>query len=110
VAALTLADLSAAEQQWILQLTPTAWRQRLSNLRRHIRGTDPEFPVTNAGEPPRSLGAKRPQLLAALRRHPASRLMTVDPDGHILIICAAGAHTSQGVGNGEKTDVRRLEE
>jgi DNA-directed RNA polymerase specialized sigma24 family protein len=110
VAALLLADLSASEQQWILQLTPTAWRQRLSSLRRHIRDARPECPVTNAGEPPRSLGTKRPQLLAALRRHPASRLMTVDPDGHILIISAAGAHTSQGVGNGEKTDVRRLEE
>lgn len=109
VAALLVADLSAAEQQWILQLTPTAWRQRLCSLRRHLRRADPEG-VTDACEPPRSLGARRPQLLAALRRHPASRLMTVDPDGHILIISAAGAHTSWGVGNGEKTDLRRLED
>src|SRR5215207_6017874 len=85
VATLASADWCAAEIRWLLQLSDTALRQRLTALRRALSAhTEP--PTLPAAEPPRSFGAQRAQLLAHLRRRGGRAVATHDPDGHVLFL------------------------
>jgi DNA-directed RNA polymerase specialized sigma24 family protein len=86
VATMASADLSAAEIRWLLGLSDTALRQRLSALRRAVRA-EVEPPTLPAVEPPLSFGAHRAQLLAALRLQRGPALATHDPDGHAIFLC-----------------------
>lgn len=97
VAALISADLSAAEIRWLLGLSDTAWRKRLSELRRAVRA-EPERPTLARAEPAASFGSHRPRLLASLRRHGGRTLATHDPDGHSLLLCVV-PHAKPSPGN-----------
>ena len=85
VAALASADLCAAEIRWLLGLTDTAWRQRLSALRGAVRAKA-EPPTEPASEPLLAFGPRRAQLLAGLRQQPGRVVATHDPDGHAIIL------------------------
>lgn len=97
VALLASADLCAAEIRWLLGLSDTALRKRLSELRRAVRARA-EPPTRPAPEPPPGFGAHRAQLLAALRRPRAAALATQDPDGHVILL-RAPAHEAPQLGN-----------
>jgi DNA-directed RNA polymerase specialized sigma24 family protein len=100
VAALASADLCAAEIQWLLGLTGTALRKRLSALRQAVRA-EPELPTTSAPEPHYALGARRAELLTSLRRQQAPALATHDPDGHPILLRVV-AHSKGAPGNCSK--------
>jgi DNA-directed RNA polymerase specialized sigma24 family protein len=85
VAALASADLCAAEIRWLLGLSDTALRQRLSALRGAVRA-EAEPPTRLAPEPPLALGGRRAQLMAGLRRHHGRVVATHDPDGHAILL------------------------
>jgi RNA polymerase sigma-70 factor (ECF subfamily) len=85
VAALASADLCAAEIQWLLGLTNTGLRQRLTALRRAVR-TEAEPPTLTASGPQLSFAGPRAQLLAGLRRQGGRVLLTHDPDGHAILL------------------------
>jgi RNA polymerase sigma-70 factor (ECF subfamily) len=105
VAVLALHGLSADEIRWILTLTPTAFRQRLSVIRRALGALAPaqraeSLALAYVRDPARSVdlqfGLVRRALKAALRGTPG--LATHDADGHLLVL-RAGAHTSSSGGN-----------
>ncbi len=85
VAALASADLCAAEIRWLLGLSHTALRQRLSALRGAVRA-EAEPPTLPASEPQLSFGGQRAQLLAGLRRQRGRVVATHDPDGHAILL------------------------
>lgn len=106
VAVLALHGLSAEEIRWILQLTPAAFRQRLTSIRKAIGAMPPEqraesLALAYVRDPARTVelqfGLVRRALKSALRG--SAGLGTHDPDGHLLVI-RAGAHTSPPGGNG----------
>lgn len=106
VAVLALHGLSAEEIRWILQLTPAAFRQRLTSIRKAIGAMPPEqraesLALAYVRDPARTVelqfGLVRRALKSALRD--SAGLGTHDPDGHLLII-RTGAHTSPPGGNG----------
>lgn len=97
VAALASAELCAAEIRWLLGLTDTAMRQRLSALRCAVRA-EAEPPTLPAPEPTVSFGAHRAQLLAVLRRQRVPALATHDPDGHAILL-KINAHKVRPLGN-----------
>lgn len=101
VATLAGADLCAAEVRWLLGLTPTAWRSRLSALRRAIR--DQAAPCTQphralSGAPASSWGARRATLLAGLKATRLPMVAAHDPDGHAIFLRAV-PHTRAKRGN-----------
>jgi DNA-directed RNA polymerase specialized sigma24 family protein len=98
VAILTSADFCAAEIRWLLDLTDTALRQRLTALRRVLRAHD-EPPTLPVGEPPPGFGAQRAQVLAHLRRPGGRAVATQDPDGHVIFL-SLGPHKIGPSGNG----------
>jgi DNA-directed RNA polymerase specialized sigma24 family protein len=85
VAALASADLCAAEIRWLLGVSDTALRQRLSALRGAVRA-EAEPPTLPAPEPQLSFGGPRAQLLAGLRRQRGRVVATHDPDGHAILL------------------------
>jgi DNA-directed RNA polymerase specialized sigma24 family protein len=97
VAALASADLCAAEIQWLLGLSNTALRQRLSALRRVVRA-EPEPPTLSASEPQLSFGGSRALVLAGLRRQQGRVVATHDPDGHAILL-RIGPHKMGPGGN-----------
>jgi DNA-directed RNA polymerase specialized sigma24 family protein len=97
VASLACADLCAAEIRWLLGLSDTALRQRLSALRRAVRA-EAEPPTLPAPEPPLSFGGHRAQLLAVLKRQSGPALATHDPDGHAILL-RIHPHKPRLVGN-----------
>jgi RNA polymerase sigma-70 factor (ECF subfamily) len=97
VATLASADWCASEIRWLLQLSDTALRQRLTALRRALSAHD-EPPTVPVGEPARGFGPLRAQLLANLRRRGGRAVVTHDPDGHVLFLKMA-AHKTGSNGN-----------
>lgn len=97
VATMASADLCAAEIRWLLGLSDTALRQRLSALRRAVRA-EAEPPTLPAPDPPASLGAHRGRLLAGLRLQRGGALATQDPDGHVILLCTT-PHKRRSLGN-----------
>jgi DNA-directed RNA polymerase specialized sigma24 family protein len=98
VATMASADLCAAEIQWLLGLSDTALRQRLSALRRAVRA-EAEPPTLPGPEPQPSFGAHRAQLLAGLRLQRGLALATHDPDGHAILL-RVNPHKTSAPGNG----------
>ncbi|MBA3930693.1 MAG: hypothetical protein C0521_14005 [Xanthomonas sp.] len=114
VAVLALHGLSADEIRWILRIEPTAFRQRLTRIRRTLSTQSPETradalalahvpPVRSSDLP---FGRVRRALKAAMRA--GEGLGTHDLDGHLILI-DAGAHTSPSGGNG-LTDIPQEDE
>jgi RNA polymerase sigma-70 factor (ECF subfamily) len=99
VASLASADLCAAEIRWLLGLSATALRKRLSALRSAVRA-EAEPPTQPAAEPQLSFGAHRAQLIAVLRRHPGAVVATHDPDGHPILF-RINAHKAPSLGNSQ---------
>lgn len=106
VALLALHGLDAGEIRWILSITPTAFRQRLSTIRRRLGALPPALQreaqaLAEVRDPARALslqfGLLRRALKAALRGE--AGLATHDADGHPLVI-RGRAHTSPPGGNG----------
>ena len=97
--------LSADEIRWILRIEPTAFRQRLTRIRRALATQSPQLRAESLAlayvrDPARSadlpFGLVRRALKAAMRG--GDGLGTHDPDGHLVLI-DAGAHTSHLRGN-----------
>jgi RNA polymerase sigma-70 factor (ECF subfamily) len=108
LALLALHGLSADEIRWILRIEPTAFRQRLTRIRRALALQTPELRAESLAlaylrDPARAVdlqfGLVRRALKAAMRV--GEGLGTHDPDGHLVLIDAR-AHTSRRRGNEEK--------
>jgi len=105
VAALALHGLSADEIRWILAIEPTAFRQRLTRIRRALQALPAAqrtevAALAHLRDPPRSadlpFGRVRRALKAALRG--ADGVGGHDGDGHLLIL-RSRAHNRRGGGN-----------
>ena len=92
--------------RWILAVTPTAFRQRLTSIRKALGTLPPELQsealaLAYVRDPARSVdlqfGLVRRALKAALGGRPG--LATHDADGHLLVI-RNDAHTRAPRGNG----------
>jgi RNA polymerase sigma-70 factor (ECF subfamily) len=103
VAALVAADLAAAEIRWVLALTDTALRKRLSDLRKAVRASS-EATTTSAAPPRYSFGPIRAEVLASLRERTDVAIATHDPDSHPLIFCVRVAHEAALGGNSSKKE------
>lgn len=97
VAVLALHGLSAEEIRWILQLSPDAFRQRLSRLRKALEKLAPDrrgelWALACLRDPERAVtlqfGRVRKALMAALAGQPG--LASHDTDGHLLVIRGRG--------------------
>ncbi|MGN7832078.1 RNA polymerase sigma factor [Pseudoxanthomonas sp. 22568] len=106
VAVLALHGLSADEIRWILALSPEAFRQRLSRIRKALGELPPaaraeSLAMAYVRDPARSVdlqfGLIRRGLRAALGG--GAGLATHDVDGHLLVIRRPG-HTWRPGGNG----------
>lgn len=103
VAVLVLHGLNAGEICWVHRLSATAFRQRLTSIRKALK-TLPEEVRAEAlatalhrpGIPGLELGLIRRALVATLERTPG--IGSHDPDGHLIII-ASGAHDPRPGGN-----------
>ncbi|WP_454829482.1 RNA polymerase sigma factor [Pseudoxanthomonas wuyuanensis] len=105
VAVLALHGLGAEEIRWILGIGPTAFRQRLTSIRRHLGALPAELHAEGVAlaylrDPARSadlpFGLVRRALKAALQR--VDGLGSHDADGHLLVI-RPRAHTLADGGN-----------
>jgi DNA-directed RNA polymerase specialized sigma24 family protein len=100
LAALASAELEGEEIRSVLRLTDTAFRKRLSMLRRALHQAP--IPAERVVARPRqafALGTRRAELISSLRRQPAWAIASHDPDGHALIFSIAGAHKRPPDGN-----------
>lgn len=105
VAVLALHGLGAEEIRWILGIADTAFRQRLTTIRKTIGALPPSqraeaIALAYVRDPARSVdlqfGLVRRALKAALRGDPG--LGTHDADGHLIVV-RGRAHTSPRGGN-----------
>lgn len=106
VAVLALHGLSAEEIRWVLGLSPEAFRQRLSRIRKALGALPPaaraeSLALAYVRDPARSVdlefGVIRRRLRAALGG--GAGLATHDADGHLLVIRRPG-HSWRPGGNG----------
>lgn len=87
LAALASADLNPDEIRSVLRLSGTAFRKRLSMLRRFVReATEAGLGVVVTRNTVYALGPARTSVIESLRRSPQAVLGSHDPDGHLLII------------------------
>lgn len=92
VAVLALHGLSAEEIQWLLGIAPTAFRQRLSRIRRGMEALSPELRAESLAlaylrDPQRSVDLQFGLVRRALKRAMAGQgVGTHDLDGHLLVI------------------------
>jgi DNA-directed RNA polymerase specialized sigma24 family protein len=95
VASLASADLSPGEIQSVLRLSGTAFRKRLSMLRRFVReASEAGFSVVTTRGTAYALGPARASVIESLRRRPESVLGSHDPDGHPLLFAVTRAQTA----------------
>jgi RNA polymerase sigma-70 factor (ECF subfamily) len=100
LAVLVSADLAPDEIRAALRLSDTAFRKRLSMLRRSVHDASRAgLRVVSAPAQAFALAGKRAALITALRRHSGWAIASHDPDGHSLIFSTAGAHESKADGN-----------
>jgi DNA-directed RNA polymerase specialized sigma24 family protein len=109
VAVLALHGLNAEEIRWILGISATAFRQRLTSIRKVMGALPPSqraeaMALAYVRDPARNVelqfGLIRRALKAALRG--ADGIGTHDADGHLIVVRAAlcrAAHTSPSSGN-----------
>lgn len=109
VAVLALHGLNADEIRWVLSISATAFRQRLTSIRKTLGALPPSqraeaMALAYVRDPARSVelqfGLIRRALKAALRG--VDGIGTNDADGHLIVLRTAargGAHTSTASGN-----------
>ncbi len=109
VAVLALHGLNADEIRWVLAISATAFRQRLTSIRKTLGALPPSqraeaMALAYVRDPARSVelqfGLIRRALKAALRG--VDGIGTHDADGHLIVLRTAargGAHTSTASGN-----------
>ncbi len=109
VAVLALHGLNADEIRWVLSISATAFRQRLTSIRKTLGALPPSqraeaMALAYVRDPARSVelqfGLIRRALKAALRG--VDGIGTHDADGHLIVLRAAArgdAHTSTASGN-----------
>ena len=109
VAVLALHGLNADEIRWVLSISATAFRQRLTSIRKTLGALPPSqraeaMALAYVRDPARSVelrfGLIRRALKAALRG--VDGIGTHDADGHLIVLRTAargGAHTSTASGN-----------
>lgn len=86
LAALASAELNPDEIRSLLRLSGTAFRKRVSLLRRFVReASEAGLTVVTARGAAYALGPARAGLIESLRRRPQAVLGSHDPDGHPLI-------------------------
>lgn len=86
IAALVLTSHNRREIAWLLRLTDTALRQRMTALRRSLRARGLEMPTGPAGlNLDISYGRIRDVLLPALLRE-NGEFASHDPDGHLFVV------------------------
>ena len=107
VAKLASADLSSNEMRWLLRLSPTALRTRLSTLRRAVVAQG-ELPIVVAMPSGPDFGQKRAVLLSSVKRAPSRTIATLDPDGHALFFREV-AHKTSPLGNSEQKEINYAE-
>jgi RNA polymerase sigma-70 factor (ECF subfamily) len=91
LAALASADLNSDEIRAVLRLSGTAFRKRVSLLRRFVRdASEAGLSVVAVRNTVYALGPSRASLIESLRRRPHSVLGSHDPDGHPLIFAVRG--------------------
>lgn len=105
VAVLALHGLGPSEIRWILGIPDTAFRQRLSRIRKALGALSPgqraeALALAYVRDPARSVDLQFGLVRRALKAALAGRdgLGSHDPDGHLLVV-RTGAHTSAGGGN-----------
>jgi DNA-directed RNA polymerase specialized sigma24 family protein len=105
VAVLALHGLDAGEIRWILGIADTAFRQRLSRIRRALGELSPAQraeaqALAYVRDPARTVELQFGLVRRALKAALAGRagLGSHDADGHLIVI--RGAHTSAPGGNG----------
>ncbi|MET0893466.1 MAG: RNA polymerase sigma factor [Pseudoxanthomonas sp.] len=92
VAVLALHGLAAEEIQWLLGIAPTAFRQRLSRIRRGMQVLSPALRTESLAlaygrDPQRSVDLQFGLVRRALKRAMAGQgVGTHDLDGHLLVI------------------------
>jgi len=87
LAALASADLNPDEIRCVLRLNGTAFRKRLSLLRRFVReASEAGRGIVVTRNSVYALGPARASVIESLRRRPQSVLGSHDPDGHLLIV------------------------
>jgi DNA-directed RNA polymerase specialized sigma24 family protein len=95
LAALAAADLNPGEIRSVLRLSGTAFRKRLSVLRRFVSdATEAGLSVVTQGGTAYALGPTRAGLIESLRRRPEAVLGSHDPDGHPLIFAVRPAKSA----------------
>lgn len=98
VAALLVHGMTREEIVCVLGLSPAAFRQRLTSLRRSLRSMPAPDPGTRPAPSDLDLGLLRRALVACLRSHPG--VGTHDPDGHLIVITTRKTpHKTSRVGN-----------
>ena len=86
LAALASADLNPDEIRSVLRLSGTAFRKRLSMLRRLVReASEAGLNVVTRHGTAYALGPARASVIESLRRRPEAVLGSHDPDGHPLL-------------------------
>ncbi|HMJ14306.1 MAG TPA: hypothetical protein VK524_22980 [Polyangiaceae bacterium] len=100
LAVLASAELRPGEIRAVLRLTDTAFRKRLSMLRRAVsEATAAGVSVITAPSQAFALGPKRAPLISALKWQRGWAIASHDPDGHPLIFSIADAHKKPPAGN-----------
>lgn len=86
LAALASADLNPDEIRVVLRLSGTAFRKRLSMLRRFVRdASEAGLSIVAVRSTVYALGPARASVIESLRKRPQAVLGSHDPDGHLLI-------------------------
>jgi RNA polymerase sigma-70 factor (ECF subfamily) len=100
LAALASAELEPREIRSVLRLTDTAFRKRLSELRRAVHeATAAGIAIVHRPDAAYALGTARAELLESLKSHPSWAIASHDPDGHPLIFSRIGPHKTPLAGN-----------
>jgi DNA-directed RNA polymerase specialized sigma24 family protein len=86
LAALASADLNPDEIRAVLRLSGTAFRKRLSMLRRFVHDAcEAGLSIVAVRSTVYALGPARASVIESLRKRPQAVLGSHDPDGHLLI-------------------------
>jgi DNA-directed RNA polymerase specialized sigma24 family protein len=102
LAALASAELEPREIRSVLRLSDTAFRKRVSMLRRALgQASAAGVSLVTAPSQAFALGKQRALVIAGLRRHPGWAIASHDPDGHPLVFTTVGAHEKAPGGNSE---------
>lgn len=95
LAALASADLNPNEIRAVLHLSGTAFRKRLSLLRRFVQGaTEAGLSIIAVRSTVYALGPVRASLIESMRKRPEAVLGSHDPDGHPLIFAVRAKSAS----------------